>query len=211
MRRQDRIVARVIDAVGKPEQRGADDQRGVAQMQAEHDQRETTDGEADQQDFSRADMVGEIADRGLGQAGDDAEHGQRKTELDIADAELFFKERKQHRQHEEMEMADPMGDRNRSQRTLRSVRLGLLRCGQNVDHVSSKPRKDNGPTGAFSSEVGTGSRQENASNQKSRAPFRFIGTEKALGTGKISSSGYLSMNTAAWLPRRRAGTRQLHH
>jgi hypothetical protein len=28
-------------------------------------------------------------------------------------------------------------------------------------------------TRAFSSEVGTGSRQENASNQKSRAPFRF--------------------------------------
>jgi len=30
---------------------------------------------------------------------------------------------------------------------------------------------------AFSSEVATGSRQENASKQKSRAPFRFIGAE----------------------------------
>jgi hypothetical protein len=30
-----------------------------------------------------------------------------------------------------------------------------------------------GVTRAFSSEVGTGSRQENASNQKFRAPFRF--------------------------------------
>jgi hypothetical protein len=78
MRRQDRIVARVIDAVGKPEQRGADDQRDVAQMQAEHDQRQAADGQADQQDFSRADMVGEIADRRLRQAGDDAEYGQRK-------------------------------------------------------------------------------------------------------------------------------------
>jgi peptide/nickel transport system permease protein len=28
-------------------------------------------------------------------------------------------------------------------------------------------------TGAFSSEVGTGSREENASKQKIRAPFRF--------------------------------------
>ena len=43
MRRQDRIVARMIDAVGEPEQRGADDQRGVAQMQAEHDQRQAAD------------------------------------------------------------------------------------------------------------------------------------------------------------------------
>jgi hypothetical protein len=42
-------------------------------MQAEHDQRQAADGEADQQDFSRADMVGEIADRRLRQAGDDAE------------------------------------------------------------------------------------------------------------------------------------------
>jgi hypothetical protein len=33
-----------------------------------------------------------------------------------------------------------MGDRNRGQRPQRSVRLGLLRCGQNVDHVSSKSR-----------------------------------------------------------------------
>ena len=118
-------------------------------MQAEHDQRQAADGEADQQDFSRADMVGEIADRGLRQAGDDAEYGQRETELDIADAELFFKERKQHRQHEEMEMADPMGDRNRSERTQRSVRLGLLRCGQNVDHVSSKSRSYYGPAGRW--------------------------------------------------------------
>ena len=109
-------------------------------MQAEHDQRQAADGEADQQDFSRADMVGEIADRGLRQAGDDAEYGQRKTELDIADAELLLQERKQHRQHEQMEMADPMGGRNRSQRAQRSVRFGLLRCGQNVDHVSSKSR-----------------------------------------------------------------------
>src|SRR5207253_9221171 len=101
------------------------------------------------------------------------ENGECKTELDIADAELLFKERKQHRQHEEMEMADPMGDRNRSERAQRSVRFGVLRCGQNVDHVSSKSRVIYGPAGAFSSEVRAGSRQENASNQKSRARFRF--------------------------------------
>ena len=95
-------------------------------MQAEHDQRQAADGEADQQDFSRADMVGEIADRRLRQAGDDAEHGQRKTELDIADAELLLQERKQHRQHEQMEMADPMGDRNRRQRAQRSCPLWLV-------------------------------------------------------------------------------------
>jgi hypothetical protein len=36
---------------------------------------------------------------------------------------------------------------------------------------------------AFSSEVDTGSRQENASNQESRAPFRFNRNGKALERG----------------------------
>ena len=58
-------------------------------MQAEHDQREAAERQADQQHLAGADMVGEIADRRLRQAGDDAEHGQREAELDIADAELL--------------------------------------------------------------------------------------------------------------------------
>ena len=37
-----------------------------------------------------------------------------------------------------------------------------------------------GPSGAFSSEVETGSRQENASKQESRAPFRFHRNGKGL-------------------------------
>ena len=58
-------------------------------MQAEQDQREAAEREADQQDLARADMVDEIADRRLGQAGHHREHGQREAELDIADAELL--------------------------------------------------------------------------------------------------------------------------
>ena len=91
MRRQDRVIGRMIDAVGEPQQHGAGDQPGIAQMQAEHDQRKAADDKADQQDFAGADMVGEIADRRLGQAGDHGEHGQREAELDIADAELRFR------------------------------------------------------------------------------------------------------------------------
>src|SRR5215213_8017572 len=107
-----------------------------------------------------------------------------------------------------MEMADPMGDRNRSQRPLRSVRFGLVRCGQNVDHVSSKSRSFYGPAGAFSSEVGTGSRQENALNQKAGAPSVPIPSERKglQALVKIVARRYLSINRAAWLPLRRAGT-----
>ena len=97
-------------------------------MQAEHDQRASAQRQAHQQDFAGADMIGKIADRRLGQAGHDGEHGQRKAELDVADAELLFQKREQHRQHENMEMADPMGRRNRSERARRGVRLRLLRC-----------------------------------------------------------------------------------
>ena len=46
-------------------------------------------GEADQQNLAGADMIGEIAHRGLRQAGDDGKDGQRKAELDVADAELL--------------------------------------------------------------------------------------------------------------------------
>ena len=98
-------------------------------MQAEHDEREAADGEADQEDLAGADMVGKITHRRLGQAGDDSEHGQRETEFDIADAELAFEEREQHRQHQQMEVADPMRRRNQDQRAQRGVRLRLLRCG----------------------------------------------------------------------------------
>ena len=106
-------------------------------MQAGHDQREATHRQAHQQDLAGADMIGQIADRRLRQAGCHGEDGQRKAKLDIADAELFLQEREQHWQHEHMEMTDPMRRRNRRQGTQRLVSLlgrPDLRCGENVDH-----------------------------------------------------------------------------
>ena len=88
-------------------------------MQAEQDQREPAGGEPEQQDHARAHMVDDVAERRLGHAGDDAEHGEREAELDIADAELLLQERKQHRQHQQMEMADPMRDRDQRERAHR--------------------------------------------------------------------------------------------
>ncbi len=128
VRRQDRIIGRMIDAVGEPEQHGARDQPAVTEMQAEHDQCKAAQRQAHQQDFAGADMIGEIAHRRLGQAGYHGEHGQREAELDIADAELLLQKREQHRQYHQMEMTDPMRRRNRGQRAQRCVRLCLLRC-----------------------------------------------------------------------------------
>ena len=116
-------------------------------MQPEQDQCEAAEGKAHQQDLAGADMIGQIADRRLGQAGDDGKNRQRQTELDIADAEFLLQEGKQHRQHEHMEMTDPMRRRDCSKRPQRTVCLCLLRCGQNVDHFSLLPRLLNGPAG----------------------------------------------------------------
>jgi hypothetical protein len=80
----------------------------------------------------------EIADRRLRQSRHHAEHGQRKAELDIADAELLLQKREQHRQHEQMKMAEPMRDRDRRQRAQCAVGLRVLRCSQNVGHISLK-------------------------------------------------------------------------
>jgi len=52
------------------------------------------------------------------------------------------------------------------------VRSGRLECRWQVETDDGDLRPGFG-SGAFSSEVETGSRQENASNQESRAPFRF--------------------------------------
>jgi hypothetical protein len=82
-------------------------------------------------------MVDEIAGRRLGQAGHHRQHGERETELDIADAELALEEGEQHRQDQQMEMADPMRDRNPGQRAQRAVRPPSLRCSKNVDHAGS--------------------------------------------------------------------------
>ena len=68
VRRQDGVIGGVIDAVGKPEQRRAEQQRGVAEMQAQHDQRQAAEAKAGQQHLSGADVIGEIADRRLRQA-----------------------------------------------------------------------------------------------------------------------------------------------
>ena len=133
--RKDRIIGRMIDAVGEPQQHRAGNQPAVTEMYAEHDQREAAKRQAHQQDLAGADMVGKIAHWCLRQGGYDGEHGQREAKLEVVDAELFFQKGEQHRRHREMEMADPMGRRNRSQRAQRGVRLGLLRCGHNVDHV----------------------------------------------------------------------------
>jgi 23S rRNA (uracil1939-C5)-methyltransferase len=53
---------------------------------------------------------------------------------------------------------------------------------------------------AFSSEVETGSRQENASNQESRAPFRFNRNGKGSGTHDVLRIGFAAANSHDIVP-----------
>jgi hypothetical protein len=154
-------------------------------MQAEHDQRKAAQGKAHQQDFAGADMIGKITHRRLGQAGYDGKDGKGKAKLDVADAELILQKGEQHRQHEHMEMTDPMGGRNRRKGAVRAVgfRLSfclgfrLLRCSQNVDHFRFRP-------------------------------VWYLTARQGLMAEIIGQAGYLSMNTAAWQPSRMAAERR---
>ena len=132
---KDRIIRRVIDAIGQPQQHRARNQPGITQIKAQHDQRQPADGEADQQDFARADMIGKVTHGRLRHSGDHRKHGQRKAKLDIADAELLFQEGEQHRQREDVKMAEPVRNRNRRQRPQRAVGFRVSRSGENVDHI----------------------------------------------------------------------------
>ena len=60
-------------------------------MHAERDQGEAAEAKPRRANFARADAVGEVADRRLGQAGYEAEYRQREAKFDIADAELSFR------------------------------------------------------------------------------------------------------------------------
>jgi hypothetical protein len=106
----------MVDAVGEAEQSGADDQCRVAEMQAQRNQRAAAQSHAEDQNFSRADAIDDITDRRLSQAGHDGEHGERQAQVDIGDAKPVFQEREQHRQHEDVEVADPVRHRDRAER-----------------------------------------------------------------------------------------------
>jgi hypothetical protein len=153
VRREYRVIGRMINAVGQSQERGAYEQRGIAQMYAECDQRSAAEAKAHQQNLPCTEMVGEITNRGLGQAGTHRRNRQCKAEFDIADIEFLFQEGKQHRQHENMEMAHPMGRRYRAQRAELFVFDGLLRCGQNIGHFGrflDFARENIGPSGYLS-------------------------------------------------------------
>src|SRR6185437_2064416 len=127
MCRKDSVIRRMIDAVGDAEQDGAGDEPRIAQVQAEYDQGKSAKHKTDEQDFPGAEVIGEISDRCLGQTGNNCKDRECKAKVDIADAEPLLQEWKQHRQHEHMEMADPMSRRNRSECAQHTIRVLSLR------------------------------------------------------------------------------------
>jgi len=134
MRGEDGVVRRVIDTVGEAEHRRADDQVGIAQVKREQGKGKPAHDKTDQQDEARANPVHQIADRRLRQSGHHRKHGDREAEFDEADAKLLLEERKQHRQHQNIEMADPVRDGDSRQRAQRRVTLSR-KIGNSVDHA----------------------------------------------------------------------------
>ncbi len=90
--------------------------------------RQAANAHAGDQDLRRADAIDEITDRSLGESGHDAEHRDRETELDEADAEPVLQQRKQQRQDKHVKVADPMRSAHQ-QASLYSRRIPRLRRG----------------------------------------------------------------------------------
>ncbi len=139
--REDRIVGRVIDAVGEPGQDRRCDQGCIRQEDPQQGEGETAKAEPADQKLSRAKPIDKRSDRSLGQPRDDAHGGQGEPELNKADTELVLEEGKQGRQHQDVEVAHPMrrGDA-RQGRKLRTCGRWLGSLGNICSHSPFPPR-----------------------------------------------------------------------
>ena len=106
--REDRVIGRMIDAVRNAEQREHRDQQPERRDKPDDREAHRAEHEARDQHRARTDPVDQEARRRLAQRGRDVEGGQREAEFGVADAVELADERKQRRQHQNVEMADEM-------------------------------------------------------------------------------------------------------
>ena len=112
---EDRVVGRVIDAVGKAGHDGRKPEPLVGGDEPDREDGQPAEDEPGDEHRSRADAVDEEARRRLGQAGDDVEGGERQPEIEEADVEPLLEQRQHHRQDHDVEMADQVRRRHRQQ------------------------------------------------------------------------------------------------
>ena len=114
---QDRIVGRVVDAVGEARDEGGGKQHRIARVEAEGHEGRAAEAQAAEQDAPGADPVDERAHRRLGDARDQAEQRDGEAEFDVADAEFGLEDGEKRRQDQNVNVAQPVRGRNADKRS----------------------------------------------------------------------------------------------
>jgi hypothetical protein len=130
-----RVVGRVVDAIGEAGQAHRDQQPGIAAHQAQRDEAEAAQQQAEGQHAARAEAVDRKTERRLHERGDDVEHAEREAEFDKADTELRGQQRQQRRQRHDVQVAHEVRTRHLAQQAeagkvheASSTRMGLPSC-----------------------------------------------------------------------------------
>ena len=134
-RREDRIIGRVVDGIGDPQQPGRDEEPGIAVDNTDRGEGAAAEAQGCDQQFARAEAIGERGYRQLHQDRDHGRHGQRQAERDKTDAPARRQQRQQGRHHQHVEMADKMGCRHHPDR----LDLAACRASRHGDRRARHP------------------------------------------------------------------------
>ncbi len=125
---EQRIIGRVVDAIGEPRRRHRHDEHRIARHHRQHEEARPAENEPGREHPAMAEAVADKAHRALHDQRDEVEHGQRRADLEEAAAEMTGQQRQQRRHDHDVDVADPMGERDlRQQPALgadRRYRLG---------------------------------------------------------------------------------------
>ena len=108
--RHDRVIGRVEDGNPDAGDQGDRHQPPVAREQGDQRQRRGLQDQPGEQHRPRADPVDQDAGRELGDAGGDRQHREEQAEIGPAHREIPLDQGKQRRQHQHVEMAEPVAD-----------------------------------------------------------------------------------------------------
>ncbi|KAF0133113.1 MAG: hypothetical protein FD152_1712 [Xanthobacteraceae bacterium] len=105
---EQRVVGRVIDAIGEARSSHGHQQDGIGRLQREEDEADAADDKPGHQNPSRPEPVAGEPHRGLHQQRHQIEQGEGKTDLQEAPPEMTRQERQERRQCHDVDMADEM-------------------------------------------------------------------------------------------------------
>ena len=113
--RKQRVIGRMVDAVGEAGEAHRNQQPAVAREQTQRKETAAAEDQPERQHLAGAEAVDCESQRRLHQGRDDVENAERKAQLDEAHPHLVRQDRQQRRQGHDVQMADQVGAGNLGQ------------------------------------------------------------------------------------------------